>query len=119
MLWEAIVRCCDQIDISTEKMELALKLTALLLENNFVEVSDGIYRLGGQLAMGCSSSGDALDTVALWHEARTIYGLPEYTVTIQFKEEVILINRGPENEDCVRLSSKLYAFLKSTGTMEC
>ena len=42
MLWSAIVKCSDQIDLSQGLIELALKLVALLLDNNYVEIADGV-----------------------------------------------------------------------------
>ena len=65
---------------------LLLKLISLLLDNNYVEIGDGIYKLGTQLAMGCSSSGDALDSVAIWSEVSTLESIDGVKVEVTVDE---------------------------------
>ena len=67
----SVVNLARLVDWEIKFTKLLIKVISLLLDNNFVEISDGIYKLGTQLAMGCSSSGDALDSVAIWSEVST------------------------------------------------
>ena len=64
-LIRSVVNLARVVEWEMHLTKLLLKLISLLLDNNFVEIGDGIYKLGTQLAMGCSSSGDALDSVAI------------------------------------------------------
>ena len=77
MIEHSIINCGYTVGWETWQIDLALKLIRLLLYNNYVEVPDGIYLLGDQLAMGCASSGDALDNVCMWQEVKAFYDVRE------------------------------------------
>ena len=90
-------------------LRLLLKTISLLLDNNYVEICDGIYKLGGQLAMGCSSSGEALDTVAIWSELSCLEGFKngnsKVNVGSEFEIEIEQIEE-PDDENSFNGSEK-------------
>ena len=80
MIEHSLINCGYAVGWESWRIELALKLIKLLLSNNYVEVPEGIFLLGDQLAMGCSSSGDALDNVCMWQEVKAFYDVVEIRV---------------------------------------
>ena len=88
----SVVNLADGVKWCETNLKLVLKLISLLLDNNYVEICDGFYRLGGQLAMGCASSGEALDTVAIWSELSKLEAVrgKDIKVTVGDKFDVLI-----------------------------
>ena len=67
-LVKAVEVLCKEINAEKWKLELIIKLAKLVLNNNYVEASIGILKIGPCLPMGNCASGEALDTVAIASE---------------------------------------------------
>ena len=67
-LEKAIDHLCKEIKADQWKIELMIKLARLVLNNNYVEASIGILKIGPSLPMGNCASGEALDTVTIASE---------------------------------------------------
>ena len=61
------------------KVDLLKKINELVLTNNFVETSGGIYQFKDVLPMGYKLSGEALDIVAISGEITKMYNLGDDT----------------------------------------
>ena len=64
----ALEKAAEILDLEAWKLELLISLARLILRNNYVETSKGIFKLTEVLAMGNSSSGACLDLVGLTAE---------------------------------------------------
>ena len=61
---------CEELECEIWKAELITELSDLILQNNYVEASIGIMKIGTNLPMGNCASGEALDTVSIASELK-------------------------------------------------
>ena len=77
MIKNAIERVCGFVGYDEWKIELMVKLVDLVLGQNYVETSEGLFKFKKVLPMGYKMSGEALDIVALADEMTVLYNLGE------------------------------------------
>ena len=75
MINDSIVVVCEKLGYPEWKIKLMKKIITLVLSNNYVETSMGIYLFKEVLPMGYKLSGEALDIVALSGEITTMMNL--------------------------------------------
>ena len=75
MIKNAIRTVCKVLEVVEWKIELMTKMVDLILEQNYVETSGGLYKFRKVLPMGYKMSGEALDIVALADEMMVLYDL--------------------------------------------
>ena len=75
MIKNAIGIVCKFLVYEEWKIELMEKLVDLVLDQNFVETSEGFFKFKKVLPMGYKLSGDALDIVAVAEEMLALYNL--------------------------------------------
>ena len=75
MINQAIKFVCTILKYPEWKVDLMMKINTLVLSNNFVETSGGIYHFKEVLPMGYKVSGEALDIVAISGEIMKMYHL--------------------------------------------
>ena len=75
MIKNAIEIVCKFLGYVEWKIDLMKKLVDLVLDQNFVETSEGIFKFKKVLPMGYKLSGDALDIVAVAEEMLVLYNL--------------------------------------------
>ena len=69
-LESAVKNLCDELECESWKADLIIQLSKLVLQNNYVEASIGIMKIGPNLPMGNCASGEALDTVSIAYELK-------------------------------------------------
>ena len=67
-LEEAIEKSADILDIEYWKLETIISIARLVLNNNYIETSSGIFKLDDCLAMGNKASAAGLNLVGLVRE---------------------------------------------------
>ena len=72
-LESALEFAANTLNLEAWKLELLISLSRLILNNNFIETSSGIFHLSNCLAMGNSSSGACLDLVGLTSEIQKLH----------------------------------------------
>ena len=108
-VFKAIFAATKLINVSDWRRDLLLRMTELVLSNNFIESSVGVYHLGDCLPMGSSSSQDCLNIVGMVHELELFEGISaresvnitvdeDFEVKIEQIEKLITINKLTKEE---------------------
>ena len=108
-VFKAIFSATKLIKVNDWRRDLIFKLTELVLGNNFIESSVGVYQLGDCLPMGSSSSQDCLNIVGMVHELEMFEGVSaresvninvdeNYEVKILMIDQMTEINKFTKNE---------------------
>ena len=74
-VFRAITLLTKEIGAEYWKRDLVMKLTELVLSNNYIEASVGIFKLQECLPMGSSCSQDGLNVVGILHELELFEGI--------------------------------------------
>ena len=75
MIKTAIRTICEFLEVDEWKIDLMSKLVDLVLDQNYVETSVGLYKFRKVLPMGYKISGEALNIVALADEMMALHDL--------------------------------------------
>ena len=108
-VFKAIFAATKLINVSDWRRDLLLRMTELVLSNNFIERSVGLYHLGDCLPMESSSSQDCLNIVGMVHELELFEGISaresvnitvdeDFEVKIEQIEKLITINKLTKEE---------------------
>ena len=100
-VFKAIVLLTKLLNIYDWRRDILLKITELILSNNYIESSLGIYHLGDCLPMGSSASQDCLNIVAMAHELELFEGITtkinvEVEIDLLFSVRIIESNTNEE-----------------------
>ena len=100
-VFRAIILSTTILEANDWRRDLILKLTELILANNFIESSAGVYQLGDCLPMGSSASQDCLNIVGMVNELEffeNISAKKEFDVKINDDFEVLIRVKSQINE---------------------
>ena len=100
-VFKAIILTTALLEANDWRRDLILKLTELILANNFIESSAGVYQLGDCLPMGSSASQDCLNIVGMVNELEffeNISAKKEFDVKINDDFEVLIRVTSQINE---------------------
>ena len=120
----AVANLCKELGNEAWKTDLIIKLSELVLSNNFVEASIGIMKIGPCLPMGNCCSGEALDTVSIAYEMMTKVkkskDKTEVPITIKMKISREENSRNKERPDSKKVHKRyrddIYGMLVAEDT---
>ena len=107
---EAVKLLCHELNTEEWRTQLIIKLSYLVLHNNYVETSIGILKIGPCLPMGNCASGEALDTVAIASEMKI--KVEKFHKTVDILEIPEQVQEKIEETKGTILKSKLGAVME-------
>ena len=109
-VFKAVITATELLKVNDWRRDLILKLIELVLGNNYIESSTGIFQLGDCLPMGSSASQDCLNIVGMISELQLFENATtsdEIKVIVGDNFEVnIVIQKNTKHKDSLTRSEK-------------
>ena len=101
-VFKAIIIATEHLHVNDWRRDLILRLVELVLGNNYLESSTGIYQLGDCLPMGSSASQDCLNIVGMISEFKLFENVStedEIKVTVEdnYKVKIVIQKNAKKN----------------------